>query len=257
MISTPSSYLIVCSKLKHRIPSAIATWNSLGLSPTLLYSFDADQLLPSLTNNQSLWLERLPTILPDLLTNANLEPSILPQLPDSSVNHIMNDSRFAWLQHRSLKPGEISVSLKHFSALSSIADGDEDYAFVSEDDTRYIPFSFESFWSDVSDFITADGDYLDLAGGCHLDPYKYSVSSFNNIAQIDKPRTRTNACYLISRRFAQSIVNMFLPIVFPIDWHLQWCFNSLPNDLFTCYWTVIPPIIHGSETGLVTSWRTS
>jgi hypothetical protein len=92
---------------------------------------------------------------------------------------------------------------------------------------------------------------MDIAGGAGLE---CDQRSSNYKLELKYPaRTRTNACYALHKECARQLVDNFFPLCFPIDWHLQWIMSS--SNMDGCYWTIKPPLIHGSEKGLVESWR--
>ena len=251
-----SLYIIVCEKLKERIPAAVACWNSVGLTPILIRAFDSNKLdFNYFQSNTALWSTRLRSVAPDLIDNY-INLSGKPVIDSSRFASSELLSTFPWLSSRGLADGEYSVLMKHFSAINAIAYGHSRFGIISEDDVRYPGSAVTSFWKDLYLFVSKNGDYMDLAGGCGLNPFLYKRSQFNNLVLLDKCRTRTNACYVISKRLAQLLLDKFFPLVYPIDWHLQWCFNNILDANLQCYWTIAPPLIHGSEFGLVSSWRT-
>jgi GR25 family glycosyltransferase involved in LPS biosynthesis len=164
-------------------------------------------------------------------------------------------SAVPWLSHRDLSLGEISVLMKHFFAISSIANSDCAYGLIVEDDARYDPTKKQLFDKLIKSLESSQFDYVDLAGGCGLLPSREELASSRDdiTCTLQIPRTRTNAAYIMSRRLAKVICEAYFPLVFPIDWHLQYLF--LKNSEFHYTWTNTPLLIHGSERGYVTSWR--
>lgn len=162
-----------------------------------------------------------------------------------------------WALPRKLSAGEVSVLLKHYFAISSIACSDCNYGLILEDDVRYHSQSRVELQMCFSEASALKVDFLDLAGGCNLVPYtdEYCLES-SRISILKIPRTRTAAGYLVSKRLAVHLANKFMPLIYPIDWHLQYLFMS-PGTSFVYAWTTNPPLIHGSESGLVQSWRSN
>lgn len=162
------------------------------------------------------------------------------------------------LSPRSMTSGEISVCLKHFCALSMIAIGKPSYGIIAEDDILPKPDGAAILKMVVEEAFLMSADYIDMAGGCGLNPSlpeKDNMRSMGlrNLCSLDAPRTRTAACYMVSRDLARSLVNEFLPLAMPIDWHLQALIASKENH--RVFWTIDPVFIHGSEEGTYKSWR--
>jgi hypothetical protein len=224
----------------------------LGLSYGIINDWDAEQIschesldLISL----DLWTKRLPEIADILYTNSLFSSGSLNCLTDTL--HNCRDMP-QWMMPRKLSRGEISVLLKHFTAILRISLGFFPYGIILEDDILLHKASVNSLASSLKEFVVAAGDYIDLAGGAGL-----SISSCSrtngNIVEMRPPRTRTNAAYCISKRLATYFTYRFFPLCMPIDWHLQYLLSSSKD--FSVYWTIRPPLLHGSETGLVKSWR--
>jgi GR25 family glycosyltransferase involved in LPS biosynthesis len=239
------TYIINYTPFKQRLSDTILTLSHLHLSDAIsvVNTWDREDLNPALQDPSSLrhWQDRLSRLAPILLANADLTPaSIGPFLPE-------------WCLPRILSLGEISVLMKHFYAISSIAVSHYDYGLIIEDDVRASSQSVAPFWDSIVECNVHRVDYLDIAGGSGLLASKQrSIKSLSQITILESPRTRTSACYLISRRFARYLANRFFPLVYPIDWHIQSLMVDAP---FSCGWCKNPPLIHGSENGLTKSWR--
>lgn len=254
-----NSYLIHYTKLADRLEPAMQALTSLGLVPTVIKIFDGDDIRSLSTQLKSyqlaLWIERIYTILPIL--NANTEIGSSPHSYEEVYRRLYKDYTLTqlptWAAARLLTNGEQSVLMKHFYALACIANGSSAFGLIAEDDILIHKTSATQFKYIIEEAISRGASYVDLAGGCGL--HALPMSHGSNLARVVPPRTRTNACYLVSKKYARAIINRFFPYCFPIDWHLQYILLSL--DIDSCYWAVNPPFIHGSETGHVQSWRIS
>lgn len=250
-----SAFLIHYTKLADRLPNAMEALEVVGLTPEIVSCWDGDRLL--LTHfadklNQSAWIERTKKIAPILLKNAGYTQDYCAN--KLSVIRSMNDMVNvlpAWMHPRLLSDGEISVILKHYYALSRIAQGQDSYGLVAEDDIILKNNSKRLFYNSLEELKGVDGDYLDLAGGCGLKLLGFE--SPRNISNIKPANTRTNACYVVSKHLAKLLVESFLPFVHPIDWHLLYLLNY--HDVDKCYWSIEEVFIHGSESGRYSSWR--
>lgn len=219
--------------------------------------YDADEIDANIAASipPNLWEDRIANIV-DILISNSLNKSLFP-VEFSAYSAFFRrpflsnpQNQHPWLIPRPLSQGEISVLLKHHSALSMIGNGASPFGLIIEDDARLSPLTNILFAKTISEFINKNGDYLDLAGGCSLLPTDHDLRH-NYATRLAVPRTRTNAAYIVSRKLAQRLSNRFFPLVFPIDWHLQYLFQKRDR----CFWSNQPVFIHGSEHGLVQSWR--
>jgi GR25 family glycosyltransferase involved in LPS biosynthesis len=246
---TPA-YIVHYSVLRERYKPILNTVLSLGFEPTIVSSFDGNKLSDELVKfygKSALWSTRVKDIVEVLLANAKI-----------GRQHNQDKSEMPrWIEPRDLQVGELSVLLKHFFALTAIATGKREWGIVFEDDVRLRNDSYARLWKVIGEFTEQRGDYCDVAGGCNLQPQDFSGTKLKYLYHLGRPRTRTNACYIVSRRMAELLVDGFIPFVFPIDWHIQWLLNNLVSQgiSLSCYWSIEECVIHGSEHGLMKSWR--
>jgi len=203
-------------------------------------------------HQQRLWLESIHLIAPTLLGNALFAGEKFPSPLSISSQEIVKHN---WLMPRPLRAGELSVLYKHFYSIALIAISSSDYGLVVEDDIRIKPDSLRFFSECCNAMQHGLFDFIDLAGGCQLKPtmQEISRSSCRRIVTLDTPRTRCAAAYLLSKDLAKSLANLFFPLIFPIDWHMQYIFTQLSSYVFG--WCNPEALIHGSENNLVQSWR--
>lgn len=250
-----SAFLIHYTKLADRLPNAIEALGVVGLTPEIVSCWDGDRLLLAHYAdrlNQSAWIERTKKIAPILLKNAGYTKDYCDNKFNStdSITDMVNVLP-AWMHPRLLSDGEISVILKHYYALSRIAQGNNSYGLIAEDDVVLKDNSKRLLYKSLEELKEVDGDYLDLAGGCGL--RALGLESSRNISNIKPANTRTNACYVVSKHLATLLVESFLPFVHPIDWHLLYLLNY--HNVDKCYWSIEEVFIHGSEYGRYSSWR--
>ena len=160
------------------------------------------------------------------------------------------------MHHRQLSRGEVSVCLKHFYAISSVACGDGPFGLVVEDDIGHLDTSNAELKTILNECYRFNIDFADIVGGCMLEPTRHEMQNKHistNLCKINPSRTRTLAGYILSKNFAIDIVNSFFPLVMPIDWHIQYIMSESTN--INAYWATRPVFTHGSEIGLFDSWR--
>jgi len=250
------TYLIHYTKLSSRLVSSLSSLKHLGLYPNVVSLWDAEDIpLGSYAYDYSLWEYRVGAIKHCLLANAigGYHKLNTHELYKASS---YAQSTMAWMMPRELTKGEISVLLKHYYALTCAATNSHQYTLICEDDILLSDNSPDLFGKSMQTFISLRGDYLDLAGGSGLKPSHLVVErQYLNISQIKPASTRCNAAYVVSKDLACFIVKRFLPLVLPIDWHLQYLL-TLYSPL-KCFWSCPEALIHGSETPLIQSWRDS
>lgn len=263
------SYLIHYTRLSDRLEPVLNSLELIGAVPTIVRTSDGDTILDACIEvfcgryALQLWQRRLPFIMPILLSNAALSQDPTQNFSElyRKYNYNLSSQQNKvpdWCLPRVLRNGEISVLLKHYWAVSAIANGSNDYGLIVEDDISISPLRASSIRQMIEQLPTFHPDYIDLAGGCTLSPDlqvttdSYSLLS-NEIFKMSPARTRTNAAYIVSRSYARYLSDNFFPFCFPIDWHIQYLMALRPST--SCYWAEPPFVMHGSELGLVKSWR--
>ena len=243
-------FLIHYTKNIERLADMRAVFKELCLNYKVIEKWDAGTFEPDLGTPEH-WVERVYAIKNILLANADQQPN---KNYVASLNRYMATpaSTIPWLQPRALKEGEVSVLLKHLSALLNIAYGKKPYGIVFEDDVRLKSDSKKMFDNIIGEFFEKKGNYLDIAGGAGL----FANESIEDclIVLTSPARTRTCACYCISMQLARTIIKDYFPLSLPIDWQIQYSLTK--NRVDRCFWAKNPPLLHGSEIGLVKSWRT-
>lgn len=247
--------------LRERLGPSVGSLVECGVTVEIVRGWDADQIdceQITMTSREN-WARKISLIYPILMANAISSKegaaAFAKALAIYDKKPFNNQDIPKWMAPRALKPGEVSVLFKHFYALAGIAHGHDLYGIVAEDDILSNAKTNSLFSDAVSAAYSLNYDYIDLAGGANLHPEKLinTETTTKNVVDISPARTRTNACYLISRRYARLVVNRFFPLAFPIDWHLQHIFATCPP--LRCGWSIEAPFIHGSELGAYRSWQ--
>lgn len=253
------AYLVHCALFPDRLQPSTNTLQNLCLDIEIVHTWDANSLdsLSISFGSQLRWENCIQSIAPVLLANAWLASQryesfsyAFEQALDLFKNKISLPS---WMSSRMLRPGEVSVLLKHFYAISSIANGNETHGLIAEDDILCHDLTFELFIKAMDHISSASVDYLDIAGGSGLVVDQNQIVSSDLLVRLDFPRTRTNACYIVSRDYARVLCESFFPLVFPVDWHIQYLFSLKPP--YHCYWSSQSILVHGSELNHYKSWR--
>ena len=223
----------------------------------IVNSWDKEEICSNIVSSADRWQEMVEKI-SHILAYNTLEPLIRdyadPLVYESRRHGLAQE--IPWMQSRLLKRGEISVSLKHFFAIASIANGADSHGLIVEDDIVLHSDSRELLACTLEFAVEKKVGYLDIVGGCNLKPTKQELESSelkHNVCRLVIPRTRTAAGYILSKSVATEIANRFLPLALPIDWHLQALIIDIKN--LAAFWSLEPVFLHGSELGSVDSWR--
>ena len=251
-------HLITCELTKERVEKAVKVIRKTSNEkPILIKNGDASKInIYEIKDAENLWNERIGLIKGILVDNINNK--IVNKNRGISKNaYLENKNKYPFLQYRPLSMGEISVLIKHFYAMVLIAHSEDDHGMILEDDIIEVAEGKENLEKLQILLKTKTVDYVDISGGCGL--VLEDINDEEKIAErIRLPRTRTNAAYIISKRMAEVFIENYFPVVFPIDWHLQYLMFAKMVGKFNikCYWTTKPIFGHGSESGEYKSWRT-
>jgi len=252
-----NAYLITCKLFADRLPTAIGALRACGLEVKVVGSWDADEIDHKLiaNGNATRWANTIRGIAPVLMANALMVAGIeqgFQEAHERSHIYLATGKLPGWMQPRSLEGGEVSVLMKHFHAISSIANGSSSHGLVAEDDIIAHAKSSEMLSITRNELESRSIDYLDIAGGSGLQARR-GLNSDETLALMETPRTRTNACYIVSKKYARTLANNFFPLIYPIDWHIQYIFSLRPPS--NCYWAIDNALLHGSELDYYRSWR--
>ena len=119
-----------------------------------------------------------------------------------------------------MTPIEISINMSHYNCWKTLVDSKLDYALICEDDIEVK----SSFIKDVNSIF----DELEEFSILHLwnGNWMHTKSKMENVVKISeklqimketKPYNAGAACYIISRKYAQFLMNHFFPIRDPQD----------------------------------------
>ena len=141
----------------------------------------------------------------------------------------------------------LSLNLKHIHAWRLLNQTEAQWGLVMEDDIIFKDDSVASIHN-LFRVIPEEIDYIDIAGGCGLYPTgpRFKSMPIPSLFYNLLPSTRTTCCYIINRRLSLRLIELNLPLIFPIDFQLNYAF-SLLNPLVA--WCSPELVIHGSEHG--------
>lgn len=244
------TFVIHYTPLKERKRNIEILIKSLNLDSEFITEFDRDSLSSGDERyKQSFisWNNQLSIIKKVLIKN------ILNNKNNNSLKckifwHFVNLSNGLFLPNtfkfRKLSLSEISLTLKHYSALRKI-EKLKAPALIIEDDILERESS-KILIEDSYKYCKQKFDYIDLGGGCNLPLLKNEkpILENNNFIDLKIPRSRTTAAYMITPKAAQKLANGIFPITMPLDWQYQYLF--IKNKM-RIGWSYPSAFFHGSE----------
>ena len=154
-------YLIHYTRNQERLARMRPLLKSLELDYLIVTAWDSDDIPNySSLSDVRLWSQHCLRIKNILIANASRADN---ESYSTSLSRASNCySQPSWLNPRQLNAGEISVLLKHFFALSCIANGQNDIGIVMEDDLFLHTTSRSMLAANLIQFRDLQGDYLDI-----------------------------------------------------------------------------------------------
>ena len=227
-------------------------FNELDIKPKFITKYDRENLLEfsNIYNfSEERWNQQINEIKDILLKNSFCKSSRIEDKFNLFAKNRLNYfyRKFIlpkWMKPRKLKLSEISLTLKHYSALKKIENFNEP-ALIVEDDivlkADSLDYLKQSFLLCSKKF-----DYIDLGGGCDLPFYKDDrlIQNTNKFISLAVPRSRTTAAYMITPAAAKKLAIGIFPITMPIDWQYQYIFKKMN---FKVSWSYPSGFIHGSQ----------
>lgn len=205
-------------------------------------------------DRRNLLLKSLPSFIKDNMTWIEEEPG------DSFLSLFFNSEEL-WSRRISpfnygcpvpfcpLSRANISLLYKHYVILNEIANGDEEYSLVLENDVLFSPDFNTAFPAHLAS-TPADWEVIFIGSGAGLRvPTQHLLP---NITAYRKshPASKCTDSILFKRSAAQKIVSSFFPYVLPIDFELN--YQMFIHDL-KVYWWEPPLTSQGSQSGLFPS----
>jgi len=143
------------------------------------------------------------------------------------------------------KPGYLGNFLNHITVWKTIAEGNEEYGLILEDDTVLLENSYEILKKQLEN-IPKDLDIGYLHSGCNFTVQNYyGITPEPDDIWIKTPKrlSRTMCTYILSKNAAQRLIKVVYPISFNIDHEINFL-QSVLN--FNVYWTVEHAFAEGS-----------
>ena len=141
------------------------------------------------------------------------------------------------------RPAFLANFLNHQKIWKNIANENQDYTLVLEDDA-ILSHNFNKLWPILINSIPKDLDIAYLNAGCGLTPDKFGVKLSPDILWYKMPHQRSRTCcaYLISKSCASQLASIS-KFALHVDWEMS--YHHIANN-HNVYWTYPSPFIEGS-----------
>ena len=162
---------------------------------------------------------------------------------------------------RNISDSEISVCLHHIESFKKIANSNDDYALIFEDDAILCD-NFKNKLDKYLLYLPANWDMLFISDGCGLHIPKNILKNNQFIYLKDNfpskngglGATRCLDSYLITKKCAQKIVDKLTQpnytVLCPAD---HWLNHVIRNNKFNVYWCEPTIVTQGSEKKIFSS----
>lgn len=151
---------------------------------------------------------------------------------------------------RHLNIAEISCTIKHIIAIEKVANQNDEYCLILEDDA--IPIE-NNFFDEIEKLINNapdDWDSIFMGAGCGVDfmneKLKNSHLINDKFAKVLHPCTNCAESYLIKKKSAKKVFDSIVPFQLVSDWELAYQFYKLNMNV---YWSIPPLFYQGSKSG--------
>jgi len=151
---------------------------------------------------------------------------------------------------RIINPAEISCAIKHILAIEKIANQEEEFGLILEDDAVPVDSDFSGKINQLIEVAPNDWDSIFIGLGVGVDFRKqklkegYSINE--KLVKVLHPSTNCSEAYLLRKESARRIYESIIPFQLAYDWELAYQFYKLDMNV---YWSVAPIFYNGSNDG--------
>lgn len=148
--------------------------------------------------------------------------------------------------YRKLNLIDISLVIKHIEVYKKIAEGNDEFGIIFEDDSVLCD-NFTNRFEECLSQTPKDFDMISFGSGCNLHaelvPNKLVYRKYH-------PATRCTCALVVTKKCCQDLLKTIIPFHMAIDWELNW---QLYFHNHIVYWWEPPLVEQGSEIGLFRS----
>lgn len=179
----------------------------------------------------------------------HLEKYYLPEkkLFDEKISPLWDSNAHTF---RHLNIAEISCTIKHILALEKVANQDNDYCLILEDDAIPIENNVYEKIENLIETAPNDWDAIFMGAGCGIDFMNHKLRDSylinDKFAKVPHPCTNCAEAYLIKKSSAKKVFDSIIPFQLVSDWELAYQFYKLNMNV---YWSIPPLFYQGSKSG--------
>lgn len=159
---------------------------------------------------------------------------------------VRDDGKFV-LPFKVMSMGEISLCCKHAEALRLIAESDDPYAIIFEDDVVLAGDFKHRFVLALAD-TPQDWDIIFPGSAFWHRPPERNPGTLSY--RMEPPRGKCSDSYVITQKAARLLLDHMVPFTQPMDWELIYWMNELRLH---CFWWDPPIVTQGSQSGKFSS----
>ena len=145
-------------------------------------------------------------------------------------------------------PRYLANFFNHTDIWYKVANGDDEYALVLEDDA-VVTDDCKEILEKLSNDVPDDLDLAYLHAGCGLTCESIGIVTDDNEYwyKINNCRSRTCCSYLLSKTAARKMLTQLFPIALPVDWEMIYIAG---RHNLNVYWSSLLPFEEGSQSGV-------
>lgn len=225
MMSFPKAYVLHCKSLTSRMSHMQSALDALEIERTWITEHDAVELDES-TKKQFYACDRKEAAL--------------------RSHNLWGPGTY---QDRELTLGEISIAIKHTTAMQMIASSEDEMAFIFEDDCLFHE-EFRSLFPAYLSKTPDDWDVIHVGNGYGMKPERFTSVHSGIAYKMSHPASRCAEAILVRKRAASMISSTMKPFHLAADWELgyQYWHHNL-----NVYWWEPALITQGSHAGFFKS----
>jgi len=151
---------------------------------------------------------------------------------------------FPHAQPREMRLSDYSVTIKYIEVYKKIAEGNDPYALILEDDS-ILDTDFVLKFRKMYEETPKTYDMIFLGSGCNL--HAENIVDGKSVYLKGHPAARCVSATVIKKETCQTLLETIIPFSLCIDWELNYQMDLHNHEV---YWWEPPLVLQGSEIGV-------
>ena len=151
---------------------------------------------------------------------------------------------------RNLKPAEISLTAKHVEAIRRIAESDNEFGLILEDDVM-IANNFQSLLNDYYNDTPGDWDVVFIGNGYGINVPRHKLVQGKKVYLADHPASRCTEAMLVKKEAANKLFKSMKPFTMVCDWEYAWQFYDLGLKVYWFEPAIITQASHALDLNTI------